>query len=716
MQKIIDGFMSSDKDKRIAIYGTGLNAERVVCGVHGYLFTCVISPDENLIGTDFHGLTVMALEDALQQIDVLIIAAMPSATRIVYERIKNIVPDNIPIFDLAGLQLNRPRSYMELPYWNVNIHDLESTIDEHEVISFDVFDTLIMRKLLHPRTLFEIIGEQEGLKSNDYSFQRVRAENDLYGEEKYPTLSAIYDHMPERNNVRYGWKDILKDLEIEWEKKLTKRRDALYEAFYYALSRKKKIYLVSDMYLSKLVIDSLLSRNGISGYMDILVSCEHRCDKGSGELFEILKQKAGTESILHIGDNQDSDIAGASKVGIDSFRILSGEQILLSSSIAYIDVSAKNKWDELLLGHILADLKMFNDPFYMGKHKGRIYIDSIDDMTELSFAPITMTYISWIIRRLRGHEKAVVLFASRDGFLLEKIYKRVREKYPSLELPKSLYFYTSRKAMSEAICDDENGIRALCANLDQYRKVEVVEHLEKLFGVSLRENLKGYEGKRYEEIDRNQLLKDLLNIKEKIFRYANARVHNYKKYIEELDIDVCDDVYLVDLVAQGSSRYGLSKMLGKEVKLLALGTTQIPNVFIPDVGDVQSVYGMMITGVGNAVGTMFNLLEMVYGSDEGQLIGFDSEGAPLLDASTKYNHGLLEKVRDKIFTFIDSYADEKWFLREYSNSFANDMLGILHRDYSDISKEVRGYFDFYDPLNEKTTRYNVLDDVRGDLV
>ena len=715
MQKILDSFLTPYRDKRIAVYGTGLNSERVICSAGGYDFVCVISNDLELIGNVFHGKTVMSLEEAIQQVDVIVIAAIPSSTRVVYERIKNIVPDDMPVFDLSGIQLNSTTGYMHLEYWNIKMEDLIAAIDEHEVISLDVFDTLIMRSLVYPRTLFEIIGEQEKMRFKNYAYKRKHAEDELYREGKHPTITEIYDKLPLKNNAPYCEKDILQDLEVIWEKKLAKRRETIYEAFNYALSHKKKTYLVSDMYLSKTVIDSILSRNDISGYMNILVSCEYRCDKGSGRLFEKLKEEAGTESILHIGDNQDSDIAGASKAGIDSFRILSAEQILLSSSIAHIDVSARNKWDELLLGHILADLKMFNDPFYMGKYKGRVYIDSIDDMTELSFAPITMAYISWIIRQLLGHKNAVVLFASRDGFLLEKIYRKVREESPSLELPKSVYFYTSRKAMSETICDDEDGIRALCANLDQYRKVEIVEHLEKLFGISLREDLKGYEGKRYEEIEQNQLLRDLLNIKEKIFRHANAKAHNYKKYIEKLDIDGCNDIYLVDLVAQGSSRYGLSKMTGKDVKLLALGTTQIPNAFIPDVNDVQSMYGMMVTGVGNAVGTMFNLLEMIYGSDEGQLIGFNSEGVPMLDDSTKYNPELLEKVRDEIFAFIDSYADENWFLREYSRKFANDMLGILHRNYSDINKEVRDYFEFYDLLNEKTARYNVLDDVRGYL-
>ena len=144
MQKVIDEFLKPYNECKIAVYGTGLNAERVVTTVQGYVFDCVISNDENLIGKEFHGLQICRLDDALKHADIILIAAIPSATRIVFERIKDQVPSDIKIFDLSGRQLNSPLIYQSNEYWNVRYEEMISEIDDHDIISFDVFDTLLI--------------------------------------------------------------------------------------------------------------------------------------------------------------------------------------------------------------------------------------------------------------------------------------------------------------------------------------------------------------------------------------------------------------------------------------------------------------------------------------------------------------------------------------------------------------------------------------------
>ena len=48
--------------------------------------------------------------------------------------------------------------------------ELKGLIDESEVISFDVFDTLIRRVTDEPETVFDIVGKQYGI--ND--FRKIR--------------------------------------------------------------------------------------------------------------------------------------------------------------------------------------------------------------------------------------------------------------------------------------------------------------------------------------------------------------------------------------------------------------------------------------------------------------------------------------------------------------------------------------------------------------
>lgn len=711
MQKTLDSFLAAYKNHRIAVYGTGLNAKRVLTDVIGYDFCCVISNESDWIGKVYFGKKVLSIEEAFPLFDILLIAAIPSATRIIYERVKNIVSDQKIIFDLSGKQLNAPQYYRDNEYWNKRTEDLLSAIDEHEVISFDVFNTLISRKVLYPRNVFEIVAESVG--NDKFLDWRISAEKELLDEGKQPKLYEIYNRISDREGVPKQDTQVWMNAEILTERSLANRREDVYAFFKYALLKKKKVFVVSDMYLSKDVIDNILFDCGIEGYQDLIVSCEEGCNKSSGELFEILKEKAGTYNILHIGDDEEADCKGAETAGIDSFHLLGNLDILLASSSAHIVSKVNGVWDELLLGHILTHLNSFADPFEMGKHMGKNSIKSLEELTILCFVPITMCYMSWIVEKLQGKQNDIVFFASRDGYLLEKIYHIVKKEHPELKLPDSVYFYTSRRAMADIIPINEDGIKALTFNLDQYRKIDIVSHIEKVFGITFEGNVRRFEGSCVDEIGKQEIIEALLSESPRIVEHAKEARVKYQKYIDRLNIEKYENVYLVDLVAQGSSRYGLSSILGKNVRMLALGTTKLPNPFVPDIVFADSLYGQMVTGIGSAVSVMFNLLELVYGSREGQLAGFNEEGFPKFYSGTEYNVELLDTVQETILSFLDNYWDKKWYCNGCTREFAEQMLGLLDSRYSSVSSDVRSCFEFNDPLDEASGSYNVLDRVSG---
>jgi HAD superfamily hydrolase (TIGR01549 family) len=718
VQRTLDCFLSVYKDKRIAVYGTGLNAERIIRNVKGYSFSCVISNDENMIGATFFGIKVLALKDALTCSDIVLVAAIPASTRIVFERIKDDIPSGIKVFDLSGNELNAPKQYENHKYWNIRYQNLIDAIDAHEVISFDVFDTLLMRKCLYPKNVFDIIDLiQVVVKlpvNSSFTQLRQDAERALYTTIGHPTIYEIYDKMALDFDITKRDISCLLELELETERRIMSRREEVFNAFKYALEKCKQVFITSDMYLTKNLLDDLLRSQGIIGYKDILVSCDHGCNKASGKLFNILQETSNSNSILHIGDNFEADIEGARRAGIDAFQIWGGVDLLLNSSVAYLISKVDTICDELLLGEILASVSMFNSPFRLGENRGKINIESIKEMTALSFVPITLGYMSWLIGELRGRKDDAVLFASRDGYLLEKLFDIVKKNHPELNLPTSIYFYSSRKAMAGIIPINEAGILALVHNLDQYRKIDILKHLEKVFGVSFSDNMLKYSGKRYDEIDLDVLTQDLLDEKERIYKKAFESTTNYHNYLESMHLDRYKEIYVVDLVAQGSTRYGLSTLLGKEVKMLTLATTSIPNAFVADPSLATSMYGQLVSGIGRAVGALFPLLELAYASKEGQVLGFCENGSPLFDESTKYNPVLLDGIQEEASQYFEEFFGKDWFMHDFSNEFAESMLGILDSVYSDVSDDVRQLFDFFDPMYETMERFNVLDEVRGD--
>ena len=73
--------------------------------------------------------------------------------------------------------------------------ELLQRIEESQVISFDIFDTLIMRKTLYPEDVFDIVqekAEQQEIAIKDFKLLRQRADT----ENPYilPDIYQIYAH------------------------------------------------------------------------------------------------------------------------------------------------------------------------------------------------------------------------------------------------------------------------------------------------------------------------------------------------------------------------------------------------------------------------------------------------------------------------------------------------------------------------------------------
>ena len=62
---------------------------------------------------------------------------------------------------------------------------LQRLLETHDVISFDIFDTVLMRSVLDPTDVFEIVAERaerQGLHLPDFKFARLGAEHRILAE------------------------------------------------------------------------------------------------------------------------------------------------------------------------------------------------------------------------------------------------------------------------------------------------------------------------------------------------------------------------------------------------------------------------------------------------------------------------------------------------------------------------------------------------------
>ncbi len=204
--------------------------------------------------------------------------------------------------------------------------NIDKIVKKCECISFDIFDTLICRKVSNPHDIFKLVQDEynnQHIDSAIDNFEENRIEAEIRASKRnaYYTLDAIYDELDEL----YGKKrsEIIKELEIDMEKRMSFANPEMKEIFDYIASTGKEIILISDMYLTQDIISQLLNYNGYSGWSSLFISCECGASKRQGTLFKYVLQKTGKSrrQICHFGDNLISDYVMAIVNGFRAIRV-----------------------------------------------------------------------------------------------------------------------------------------------------------------------------------------------------------------------------------------------------------------------------------------------------------------------------------------------------------------------------------------------------------
>jgi FMN phosphatase YigB (HAD superfamily) len=299
----------------LAIYGIGKNTQIILEKFNTDNIIGLM--DETRTGDTIYGKRVISMDEAaVLGVDTIIIVARASNILIIYQRIADACQKNsITVYDINGRLVQSvavdKKSFDG--YADMSRATLQQKIDCADVVSFDIFDTLVMRRTLYPSDIFKFVEKRTSV---GFAKRRIKAETDLYCEGRQPNIYDIYAHL----------QDVEPCLEIDLESEYLVRREDMCEMLLYAVNCGKRVYLVSDMNLPGYIINSLLDKLEISVCSEnILVSCDYGVSKSSG-LFAELRKKVGMAKILHIGDNWEADIQSAARYGIDdTFYIMRSE-------------------------------------------------------------------------------------------------------------------------------------------------------------------------------------------------------------------------------------------------------------------------------------------------------------------------------------------------------------------------------------------------------
>ena len=193
--------------------------------------------------------------------------------------------------------------------------DISTTlINSCSIISFDIFDTLIIRpEVNEPSDVFDLVHPDDpSFKEKRLEAARIsRLEAESKGLEERK-LCEIYKHLP-----GYDEND-----EINAELKVCKANKPALTFFNKVKESGKRIIIISDMYLDSSTIEEILQNCGYDlTDVPIYVSSEYGKTKRSGNLFRTVLEHEEVEAgkVLHIGDNLISDYLMPKKCGMKSF-------------------------------------------------------------------------------------------------------------------------------------------------------------------------------------------------------------------------------------------------------------------------------------------------------------------------------------------------------------------------------------------------------------
>lgn len=276
----------------------------------------------------------------------------------------------------------------------------------YDVISFDVFDTLLVRTAGRPGNVFRLLEMQRG--QLDFAQARRRAEITARKEhEGEITLRMICDILAREGVVADA--EEAEKAEIAAEIAMTKASPRMLRLVKALLSAGKKVVAASDMYLPGHAIEAMLAKAGYPALTRVFVSCEAGVCKAGGALQKYVCEQMGTDNILHIGDNVQADLDGAACAGLDSAWICHQQEPDTLAAVPQSPSLASAVWRALVNQRLNGGVKLPDAAWGVGYAVTGILV---------------WGYCQWLHeqRRLRGWDK--LFFASRDGYPMYLVYKK----------------------------------------------------------------------------------------------------------------------------------------------------------------------------------------------------------------------------------------------------------------------------------------------------
>lgn len=313
-----------------------------------------------------------------------------------------------------------------------SISSVVEKLSQYDIVSFDIFDTLLFRLVDQPTDIFSLVG----LKLNILNFEKMRILAEQEARIKVPKKNQeidIFDiYMFLSKYIHIDIESTIQ-VELDMEKHFICANPYMKQIYDALIEKDIKIIYTSDMYLPKKYIEELLQGAGYTSFYDGFVSCEYQAGKGNGKLQSIISKKYPNKNIIHIGDNYQSDIVSSNNTGWSTLYYPSCRSIGNLYRPTNFESLPASIYKSIINTHLHSGNNTFSKYYEHGFIYGGILVCG---------------FCEWLndFSKKNGIEK--LLFLARDCDIVSKVYNQYYN-----ELPNS-YVVISRFAMWQLVFNE----------------------------------------------------------------------------------------------------------------------------------------------------------------------------------------------------------------------------------------------------------------------
>lgn len=305
------------------------------------------------------------------------------------------------------------------------------------------------------------------------------------------------------------------------------------------------------------------------------------------------------------------------------------------------------------------------------REDGRVFVAGSEKMGYLYWGPIFTGFLLWMVKAAMDDQCDIILFQSRDGYLLQKMYQILKHAYKEVQFPADVYFLASRRSSMVPGIRTEEDIR-IAARYSWYGTNE--NFMERRFGV---------------ETDGKELLSETnreeyaLKYKERIFERAEEERLHYKLYLDGLYIQQYRKAALIDTTAAGTVQTNLQHFMETPMK---------GYYFLKRVSEVEENNQIEFSSyypvkppyeIRENVFAYFRFMELVLSSRDATLICFGQNGEPIYaeEKRGEEEKNVLECIQKGVLRYFQDICGLhlNWDTLELDRDFADEILGTMSR-------------------------------------